>query len=578
MTERTAPADGAASGPAPVGPVMAGAPGPAPASRPASGIRWAIALLVVAVVVGIAAAGAYLLGGTVPSRVLGYVPPGTVAYLELRLDLPGDQREQLGRFLSRFPGFDDTALLERKLAEVYDRIVRAATNDRHDYSSEIEPWFGGEVAVAVGGLPDVPDATPLKALLLVSVTDGAAASAWVDRLVGDAPTSGETHNGVELTLIGQPGQTRAAAAVTGGVLLIGDADAVRASIDTGGRSSFATTEGVTAGRAGLGGDRLGMVYVDLKSVVDWATSVGSELSPGAETLGRSMLDRVPSWVTFGIGASDGTMVGTVLAPHVDAPGLTNASSALLERIPASALLVVDQHEVGKIVLDALDSVRALPAAADAMRQVDEAAGLLGGLDRLLGWIGEVAVVVDSDGSSVSGGVLVRASDPIAMAGLLAAARGFIALGGASALTVREESHAGTTITIVDVPAGLAPGRDAAPTSAGFSVAYANTGDMLIVGASDGFVRRILDTTPEDSLVRRERFTRLLDQAGPKHTSLLWLDLTAVRGSLEESLVDPAAKSRYERDLRSYLEPLDAFIGATVVGDDLDRFNSILTVR
>lgn len=579
MTEGTAPAEGAGIEPALGGPVMPGTPAPAPASRSASGIRWAIALLVMAVVVGIAAAGAYLLGGgTVPSRVLGYVPPGTVAYVELRLDLPGDQREQLGRFLSRFPGFDDTALLERKLAEVYDRTVRAATSDRHDYSAEIEPWFGGEVAVALGGLPDAPSATPLEALLLASVTDRAGASAWVDRLIGDAPTSTESYNGVELTLIGRPGQAGAAAAVTGGVLLIGNADAVRASIDTGGRSSFASTEGVTAGRAGLGGDRLGMVYVDLKSVVDWGVAMGSELSPGAETLGRSVLDRVPSWVTFGIGANDATIVGTVLAPHVDAPGLTNASSALLERIPASALLVIDQHEVGRIVLDALDSLRGVPAAADAMRQVVEAAGLLGGLDRLLGWIGEVAVVVDRDGSSVTGGVLVRARDPIAMAGLLAATRGLIALGGGSGLTVREESHAGTTITTVEVPAGIAPGGGAAPTSAGFSVAYASTGDTLIVGASDGFVRRILDTAPEGSLGRQERFTRLLGQAGAKHTSLVWVDLTAVRGSLEESLVDPAAKTRYERDLRSYLVPLDAFIGATVVGDDLDRLNSILTVK
>ncbi len=558
---------------------MPGTPAPASESGSASGIRWAISLLVVAAVVGVAAAGAYLLaGGTVPSRVLGYAPPGTVAYLELRLDLPGDQREQLGRFLSRFPGFDDTALLDRKLAEVYDRIVRAATSGRHDYSAEIEPWFGGEVAVALGGLPDAPSATPLKVLLLVSVTDRAGASAWVDRLIGDAPTSAESYNGVELTLIGRPGQPGAAAAVTGNVLLFGNADAVRASIDTGGRSSFAGTEGVTAGRAGLGGDRIGIGYLDVRSVVDWTTSVGLELSPGAEGLGRLVLDRVPSWVTFGIGASDATIVGTVLAPHVDARGLTNESSALVERIPASALLVVDRHEVGRIVLDALDSVRAVPAAADAMREVDEAAGLLGGLDRILGWIGEAAVVVDSGGSSVSGGVLIKARDPIAMAGLLAAARGLIALGGGSALTVREESHAGTTITIVDVPAGIAPGGGAAPTSPGFSVAYANTGDTLIVGANDGFVRRILDTAPEGSLGRQERFTRLLGQAGAKHTSLVWVDLTAVRGSVEESLVDPAAKTRYERDLRSYLEPLDAFIGATVVGDDLDRLNSILIVK
>lgn len=551
----------------------------ATASRSASGTRWAIALLVVAIVVAVATAGAYLLGaGSSPSRLLGYVPRETVAYLELRLDLPGDQREQLGRFLSRFPGFDDTALLERKLGEVYDRIVRDATGGRQDYSSEIEPWFGGEVAVALVDLPDAPAAPPAVALLLVSVTDGAAASSWVEGLAGDAPTSVEAYKGLDLTLIGRPGQPRVVSAVTGDVLLMGNSAAgVRAAIDTGGRSSFAAAENVAAGLGAIGGDRIGFAYVDMTRVADWALSVASLRSPGLETA-RPVVDRMPTWVAFGMRASDGTMIGTAVAPHVDGTGLTNTTSGLLERIPASALLVVDGHEVGESVLDSLDSLRAVPAAADALRGVDDAAGLLGGLEGLVGWIGEVGVVVDRDGSSVTGGALLKARDPIAMARLLAAAGGFLALGGGSELTVREESHAGTTITVVDAPAGLVPAGGSLPTSPAFSVAYASTGDILIVGASDEFVKRILDTTPERSLARRESFTRLLGRVGARHTSLVWVDLTAVRGSLEESLADPSAKSRYERDLRAYLEPLDAFIGATVLGDDLDRLDFILTVR
>lgn len=550
----------------------------ATASRSASGTRWAIALFVVAIVVGVAAVGAYLLGAeSSASRLLGYVPRETVAYLEVRLDLPGDQREQLGRFLSRFPGFDDTALLERKLAEVYDRVVGAATGDRHDYSSEIDPWFGGQVAIALVDLPDAPAAPSAVALLLVSVTDGAAASSWVEGLAGDTRISVEAYNGLDLMLIGPPGQPRAVSAVTGGVLLVGNsADAVRAAIDTGGRSSFATAENVAAGRAAIGGDRIAFAYVDARRLADWALSLAGRRSPGAESA-RPILDRVPSWVALGLRASDGSLLGTALGPHADGAG-PNAPSALLERIPASALLVVDRHEVGETVLDSLDSLRAVPAAADALRGVDDAAGLLGGLEGLVGWIGEVGVVVDRDGSSVTGGALLKARDPIAMARLLAAAGGFLALGGGSALTVREESHAGTTITVLDAPAGLVPAGGSLPTSPGFSVAYASTGDILIIGASDGFVKRILDTTPESSLARRESFTRLLDRVGARHTSLVWVDLTAVRGSLEESLVDPAAKSSYERDLRSYLEPLDAFIGATVVGDDHDRLGSILTVR
>ena len=50
-------------------------------------------------------------------------------------------------FLSKFPGFDDQSNVQTKLYEVFDRIVRAASKDAQSYTADIEPWFGGQIAM-----------------------------------------------------------------------------------------------------------------------------------------------------------------------------------------------------------------------------------------------------------------------------------------------------------------------------------------------------------------------------------------------------------------------------------------------
>ena len=109
--------------PAPV--VVAGSDAP---RRPRSRLRWAAAIAVVAIVIGASAAAAALLtGSTSTATVLGYVPKSTIVYGEVRLDLPGDQKQAVGAFLSHFPGFADQASLDSKLDEVLDDLIRSAS-------------------------------------------------------------------------------------------------------------------------------------------------------------------------------------------------------------------------------------------------------------------------------------------------------------------------------------------------------------------------------------------------------------------------------------------------------------------
>ena len=137
-----------------------------------------------ALIVGVTAIATLSLTGSSPtSTVAGYVPADSLAYGELRLDLPGDQRQEVGEFLSKFPGFADQAALETKLDEVLDRLLSESTEGKQTYSRDIKPWFDGELAFSMGPLPEGAGAanaatdTP-RAVVLLSIKDEALARTW----------------------------------------------------------------------------------------------------------------------------------------------------------------------------------------------------------------------------------------------------------------------------------------------------------------------------------------------------------------------------------------------------------------
>ena len=117
-------------------------------TRRSTGLRWAVALVGVAIVlVATAAVFALTAGGPKISAAVGYMPDNVVQYAEYRLDLPGDQRQKVAEFLSVFPGFKDQSTIDAKLDETFDKIVAAVSSNEQTYTADIKPWFGGIVAV-----------------------------------------------------------------------------------------------------------------------------------------------------------------------------------------------------------------------------------------------------------------------------------------------------------------------------------------------------------------------------------------------------------------------------------------------
>lgn len=572
------------------------APGP---QRAASRTRWIAAIAVSAVVIAGAVGATVLLTGQAPQAdVLAWAPRDSVMYAEARLDLPGDQRQQLGRFLSAFPGFDDQAILDQKLAEVMDRLVRGATEGASDYRTDIDPWFDGQLSMSFGPLPaDPSDMASGRFLVLVGVDDAVAARAWVDGIVGpDVARSTRSQGSVEITVVepASEGAPDGAYATFGPVLALGDAASVTAAIDTGGSGGLASSDTFAAASRSLPEDRLGYFWMDTAALARWSASVqeqlGGDAAAAMPALPAFFDDITPAWVAGAVRAEGDALVIESRSPHVAAISgdPANRASTLAGLVPANTLVLATTHDVSGNVDRLLSLLRNDPQIATGLQEFESALGILGGVEGLAGWIGDLGVVVVPEGDGVAGGVVIDPTDRAAAERLLTTLRSFVTLaGGSSGISIRDESYGSATVTILtienagallDLARGLGstnlPPTEAPATN--LELAWAVTDDVVVFGSSPSFVRTVLDVPVGDSLAENDRFEELLGRAGREHSGLFWLDVAGARG-LVEGLLPADERAEYGSEIRPYVEALDAVLGTQVVGSDVDAASIYLTV-
>src|SRR5436190_2221465 len=592
---------------APAAPVVSTKPPRARRSR----FRWAISIALVALIIATTAGvAAVITGQSTAATVLGYVPDHTVSYTEVRLDLPGDQRRAVGEFLSKFPGFADQTALESKLDQVLDDLVRKATDGSQTYTTDIKPWFGGELALAIGPLPpasslkgdDAAAMGSFRGLTLLSVTDPVAAQAWFDAAIAKngATTTTQSYDGAALTLFDKTGGVQAAFGIIDGkVAVAGDLVSVKAAVDTQGSGGFAKEPGPKAALDSMSDDHVGFAYVALHPLLDWsndlATSLGSAAGGTSSSLYGTLDKALPEWGAYSLRFQSDAIVleATGAVPETRVGPTQNRRSTVAQRIPGSALLAAMSNDLGTTLKQVLQLYRGDASFKPIMDQVDQALGLIGGADAAFGWAGDSAVVVSARDGTPEGGAIIVPNDKPAAQHLFTALRSFIAIAGAQqGITVTDESYDGTTITVIDLGdlsrlqslagAAGAPGAAGLPALPGHvRIAYAVTDDVVVIGSGSDFVKDVIDTTTETSLASNDRYSSLADRAGAV-TGSTWVDITAVRGLIEKTAVgsgaDPAAITKYQTDLKPFLEPFDAVYASSSTGNDLDRSVIYVTVK
>lgn len=565
-----------------------------PAAPGRNRLRWLVALVVTVFVVGAAGISTFLLTREAGApEVLSWAPADSVMYAELRLDLPGSQEAELAKAMSAFPGFDDQAAFPSKLSEALDQLVHRASGDKVGYKADIEPWFGGQLSVSMGPLPSAAHANAARGLLLASVTDGTKAADWAARMLSTAgaTTATESYGGITITTIRPPASSEAgkadiggAYAVLGPVIALGDPASVKAAIDTHGTSGLATNAQFQAASASVSGDRLGFVYVDGAAIAKGAKALAGDAVPSAmPALPSFMTDLAAPWTAVSIRARDGAFVIDTRSPHVEQLGPASAATSTLPSLlPPTTVALVEGHDVGQAIERVKSLAAADPQLADGVKQLDDTLKLLGGFGAAVDWMGEGGIAVTRSGDTLAGGLVVTPTDKAAASRLFTVLRGFLAIGGSAGVKVTDETYGDATITVVDtgnLPAALG-GTTGSPVSglpSGLRIAYTVTDQVVVIGSDADFVKAVLDARTGDNLARTQRFASALARVDAKHGSLMWLDVAGLR-DLVESRMPAADKADYEANVKPYLAAVDAVIGTSTPGSDVDRGTIVVIVN
>ncbi|MET1233026.1 MAG: DUF3352 domain-containing protein [Candidatus Limnocylindrales bacterium] len=526
--------------------------------------RWAVAIGVVALIAAGIGLVAFLAGrGGLVAIAPRYLPATAVIYSDVRFDLPGAQRQEVSELLARFPGFEDASTLELKADDTFDRLVKSATEDEISYTGDIKPWFGGQVAVAMTGLPNLGSlisgggaGLEVPVIGLISVKDAGAAEAALDRFAVEAQAAGMTVvtgevDGHPTWTIGDAGGTNAGprsatVTLTSDMLIVGmDAAAVAESVRLGtqGGANLAGSSAFTDATAALPEARLATLYVDgagLKLAGGALTSV-----PGLE----AALESIPVSVAGALTVTDGTITATAQTVHPEgAVRVVDTPSTLAGLVPGTSLTYLEVHDVGTAVNTLLARVKTQPDIEMLGLPIESIESLLGAkLEDLFTWVGDTAVVGWTAGAQPAGAIVAEVTDATAADERVRQLQAFLQLADiGGSVTTSTSSHAGATITSVNVTEA---GQDV-------TVSFTLSEGTFVLGLGEASVEAVLDVTPQTALAADPGYQATMAAAGPStNAGSAYLDLRGIREAIEP-VIPADERARYEQEVRPWLLPFD----------------------
>jgi len=552
-------------------------------------LRWALASAVVLCVVVATAAGAFVLSGGsgVKSLTASVAPRNSVAFLEVRTDLPGDQHANLASFMSHFPGFQDRAQFDNAMDQLLNELTSAVSPDLA-YTSALAPWMEGEVSVAVTDLGSVPtlrawpslglpsptpaipqaaapgpssDYRPPSAVAIFALEDRAAAESWVNSELKHAglTASPQAYAGSTLYGIGT-GATAGAYAFTDQDLLLGTVDAVKAALDTKASGSLADNPDYQAAMNSLSGDNLARIFLDPRAVFGFALDsfngmaqslFGATASPLATLIASPQ--SVPAWIAGAIRAESNDMLVVAAMPRSGAAGVDNHVSTLASLLPASTVGALEVNSIGSLVTDALGSFEtALPAGSTTtLKNIQGVLAQVGGID----WLGDGVAVVTKHGSTYGGGFVAETADASTASAKVALLTDLAALtGGRLNITTRREAYGGVEITLIRITVGT-PGTPV-------EIAVAAKGNLIVAGYTDAFVKDVIDTSPSTSLASESDYAAAMAAAGSSDLGSCYLNVPALEDEIGQA-VFRASPSQWTQDYKPYFDHIGG-VGCSVV--------------
>jgi hypothetical protein len=519
-----------------------------------------------------------------------YLPATTVIYSDVRFDLPGDQQQEVSELLALFPGFDDASTLELKADDTFDRLVKAATQGEATYTDDIKPWFGGQVAIAMAGLPNLGSLMTggaadlqLPILGLISVKDAAAAETTVDQLATEAQAAGMSVAATDVD--GKPtwtfadasrteGVARAATVtLTGDMLVVGmDAADVAQSVKLGtqGGANLAGSSAFTEATAELPEARLATLYVDGTAVRLAAGTLGAAAPSAVPGLSEA-LEAVPISVAGALTVNDGTITATARAVRPDgAQPIVDTPSTMAGLVPGTSLTFVEVHDVGTAISALLARAKTRPEIDQLGLPIESIESLLGAkLEDLFTWVGDVAVVGWTAEGRPAGALVSDVTDAAAADERIRQLQAFLQLAGiGGSVTTSTSTYAGATITSFTI----------ADDDADVTLSFTLSDGTFVLGLGEASVRAVLDVTPETALAADAGYQATMSAAGPStNAGSAYVDLRGIREAIEP-VIPAAERARYEEEVKAWLLPFDQMGAVTYQDGSATVSQTVITTQ
>jgi hypothetical protein len=377
-------------------------PGPSPARVGVPRRRLALlaagALVIVVVIVLISGSGGQ---ATTPpaTGAASVVPSDTLAYIHLSTDQSRPSVTSALALAARFPGYQ--ALRDGLMT----RLGVTGPGVAVDFTRDVRPWLGKEIALAVFDTPTSPTA---GSLIVVAIGNRRRATRFIAGLPSDGTA---TYAGTTIT--GHPNALDTA--IVGHYLLIGHSAGIRAAVDVAARRSPSLSQNPSYRQATAAepAARAGDGYVS-------GAGVTRLIAPRPDllgTLGALVYQPTLEGMAFSLTpASGGFQVHekSVLNPQLARATPPSFTPSLVSAVPAGAALFLDAVGLNRIVPHVLTTIGIggqIPKLLTRLGIALTAQGVNVEQDIVSLFRRESAVVISSHGGKAVVTVIARTPDP-----------------------------------------------------------------------------------------------------------------------------------------------------------------------
>lgn len=501
---------------------------------------------------GVVVVGYLLLFSAVADRAARAAPTDTALYVNVYLQPSAVQQMNLFGLIGQLRGFGDQATLESKIDEVVGRLLAQAGID---YSGDVRPWLGAQIALAVA--PGEAGSPPSE-LLLAAMKNPREARTAVPRLFAsmEIAFTEETFRGQTL----MTSEETSYALLDDLLVVASTPERLRASLeaDADVAPSLADSPAFAAAMREVASDHLASIYVDLPRAVGL---------PEGRQLGEfnaAAMALTADGDGMHLGGTAPFTAGAASEEARTAFSLGTEQSTLTDWMPrtTSAMVVLFGAAQSFEDLEAnLAADTAFAPAIDALNQLRAIAALGLGInfnrDLMPLFDGEGAVALQSlDADGFHGQVLLHPSDTAAAQASLDRIRSSLADRG-SRVTTRQV--AGATLTSVAVP------------QIG-DVAYALLDGVVIMGLDAADVAAAMEARAAgETLASDDRYRAPFELLGAHAGNEFWADVPALVDALADTF-DPGS------ELRDILHQIGELAISATATDDRLEINGVLTVR